>query len=139
MAKIEVNTEINAKVEKVYSVVDDVPNFPNWNVVIREMNETEPGVWFVKTNVGDITSKRIEDVPNERVTDEQTGPMSKMGYIFNPKGDITEVTLWAEFDDEAMSFVLEKAGEIFLKCLKHYVEYLESEGDPDSYDKNSAL
>ena len=127
--------EINASPKKVYEIIENRPNFPKWNITVKEMTELEPDKWLAKTTVGDITSIRIEAVPYEKFTDEQDGPMKKMGYIFKPKGDGTEATLWAEFDDEKDEKMLGRAGEIFLDCLKKYVEYLETGGNPNNYKK----
>jgi len=52
-----------------------------------------------------------------------------------PKGDITSVTLWAEFEKEENEKMLVRAGEIYLESLKRYAEFLEEGGDPSKYDK----
>jgi len=44
------------------------------------------GNYFFKTNVGDITSQRVETVPPERVSATQEGsPMTSIGYVLKPK------------------------------------------------------
>ena len=135
LPRVERKIDINATAKKIYEIIDDRQNFPRWNIVVNEMREIEPDKWFAISNVGDITATRIEAVPYEKFTDEQDGPMTKMGYIFKPKGDITEVTLWGEFEDPNQEVVLGKAGEIFLESLKKYVDYLESGGNPEEYKK----
>ncbi|MFX0070651.1 MAG: SRPBCC family protein [Candidatus Hermodarchaeota archaeon] len=135
MPRVDRKTIINAPPKNVYAIIEDRPNFPKWNVVIKEMTELETDKWAVKSTVGDLTSTRIEAVPYEKLTDEQDGPMTKMGYIFKPEGNGTEVTLWGEFDEPSMEMVLGKAGEFFLECLKKYAEYLEAGGNPEDYKK----
>jgi len=58
-----------------------------------------------------------------------------MGYVLAPKGNGTEATLWAEFDDQSQEKILLKAGEVLLNSLKKYAEYIESGGNPAEYKK----
>ncbi len=135
MPRVDRKIDIDAPPKKVYGIIEDRSGFPKWNIVVKEMTEIEPDKWFVKSTVGDITSVRIEAVPYEKLTDEQDGPMKKMGYIFKPKGNGAEVTLWGEFDDASMEKMLGKAGEVFLGCLKKYAEFLEAGKNPEEYKK----
>ena len=90
----------------------------------------------MKTTVGDFTSTRSETVENEKISYIiEGGVFNKMGYSVTPKGDGTEATLWAEFEDESQEKILLKAGEILLDCLKKYADYLEGGGNPDEYKK----
>ena len=93
--------------------------------------------YFLKTNVGDITNTEVENVPNEKMTSTQEGsPMQKIGYIFEPKGNSTLVTLWAEFELDDQKEIMEMAGDLFLKSLKVYTDYLSSGGNPEEYKKS---
>ena len=56
--------------------------------------------------------------------------MQKIGYIFTPKENSVIVTLWTEFELEDQRFVLDMAGDLFLKSLKVYVDFLTSGGNP---------
>ena len=137
MPKLELQILLNASVDKVYEVLNDYMSLPIWNIVVTEIEQLEPKKYFLKTNVGDVINTEIENVPKVRMTSVQEGsPMQKIGYIFNPKGDKVEVTLWTEFELEDQRGVLEMAGDLFLKSLKVYMEHLESGGKPEEYKKS---
>ena len=77
---------------------------------VTEIEQLEPKKYFLKTNVGDVINTEIENEPKVRMTSVQEGsPMQKIGYIFNPKGENVEVTLWTEFELEDQRGVLEMA------------------------------
>ena len=137
MPKLDRKVLLNMPVDKVYNILNDFLGLPIWNIVVSEASEIEKDVYFFKTNVGDVTNYVIENVPNERMTSRQEGdtPMQKIGYIFDPKGDQVEVTLWTEYELEDQESVLEIAAEMFLKSLKVYVEHILSGGDPKTYKK----
>ncbi len=136
MPRAEREIEINAPPERVYGILEDSLSYPVWNIVVNEIKEIGPDKYFSKTNIGEITSTIKEQVPNKRISSTQEGsPMTAYGNILEPKGDITSVTLWAEFEDEKDEKMLVRAGEIYLKSLKKYAEYLEEGGDPKAYDK----
>jgi len=136
MPRLEQKREMNAPVERVYEILNDLMILPRWNIVVTEISELEKDKYFVKSNVGDLTNIVIENIPNERITSDQEGsPMTKLGYILASKGEGVEVTLWGEFDEEAMRTVLEMAGELFLKSLKVYVDHVMAGGNPEEYEK----
>ena len=86
--------ELKAPVEKVYGVLNNYMGLPIWNIVVKEIEQLEPKKYFIKSNVGDIMNIEIENIPNERMTSIQEGsPMEKIGYIFKPLGDKTEVII----------------------------------------------
>ena len=137
MPKLEIKIELNAPVEKVYEILNDYMGLPIWNIVVREVERLEPKKYFIKSNVGDIMNIEIENIPNERMTSLQEGsPMEKIGYIFKPLDDKTEVTLWTEFELENQRSVLKIAGDLFLKSLKVYVDYIMAGGNPEEYKKS---
>lgn len=136
MPQIERKTEIKSTAEKIYKILDTPLDMAKWNLVVKEIEEIESDKYFVKSNVGDITAKITEKVPNKKISETQEGsPLKEMGYILNPKGDVVEVTLWGKFDDPEQEQILGIAGEVFLKSLKKYAEYLENGGDPGEYKK----
>jgi uncharacterized protein YndB with AHSA1/START domain len=140
MPRLEQKREINAPVERVYEILNDLMILPRWNIVVTEISELEKDKYFVKSNVGDLTNTVIENIPNERITSDQEGsPMTKLGYILTPKGEGVEVTLWGEFDEEAMRTVLEMAGDLFLKSLKVYVDHVTTGGNPEEYEKKLSV
>jgi len=67
---------------------------------------------------------------------QEGSPMQKIGYVFEPKGDTTAITLWAEFELEDQRGVMEMAGDLFLKSLKVYSDYLSAGGNPEEYKKS---
>ena len=137
MPIIEKKIEIKASVEKVYEILNDYMSLPRWNIVVTEIEQLESKKYFLKTNVGDVTNIEIENIPREKMTSIQEGsPMKKIGYIFELKGDVTIVTLWAEFELEDQRMIMEMAGDLFLKSLKVYVDYLVAGGNPEEYKKS---
>ncbi len=137
MPRIERKVEIKAPVNKVFDILDEPEKFSIWNITVKEVEIIEPKKkGFVKSTVGDFTSTRTETVPNDKISYIiDGGAFNKMGYSVAPKGDGTEATLWAEFDDASQEKMLLKAGEILLECLKKYAEYIENGGNPDEYKK----
>jgi len=137
MPSIELKIEIDSPVKKIYEILNDYLALPRWNIVVSESTQLEPKKYFFKTNVGDVTNTEIENVPLEKMTSIQEGsPMQKLGYIFEDKGDSTIVTLWAEFELEDQRTIMEMAGDLFLKSLKVYADYLSSGGNPEEYKKS---
>ncbi len=137
MPTVEKEIEIKASVEKVYDVLNDYMSLPKWNIVVTEIEQLESKKYFLTTNVGDVTNIEIENIPHEKMTSIQEGsPMKKIGYIFEPKGDATIVTLWAEFELEDQRMIMEMAGDLFLKSLKVYMDYIVAGGDPEEYKKS---
>ncbi len=137
MPIVEKKIELKASVEKVYEILNDYMGLPRWNIVVNESEQLESKKYFFKTNVGDVTNIEIENIPHEKITSIQEGsPMKKIGYIFEPKGDVTKVTLWTEFELEDQRMIMEMAGDLFLKSLKVYIDYLVAGGDPEDYKKS---
>ncbi len=137
MPKLEMKIELKAPVEKVYGILNDYMGLPIWNIVVKEIEQLEPKKYFIKSNVGDIMNIEIENIPNKRMTSIQEGsPMEKIGYIFKPLGDKTEVTIWTEFELENQRSVLGIATDLFLKSLKVYVDYIMAGGKPEEYKKS---
>lgn len=133
----EQKKEIPSPVEKVYEILNNYLDLPRWNIVVTECTQLESKKYFLKTNVGDITNIEVENIPLEKMTSIQEGsPMQKIGYIFEPKGDTTVVTTWAEFELEDQREVMEMAADLFLKSLKVYVDYLNAGGNPEEYKKS---
>jgi uncharacterized protein YndB with AHSA1/START domain len=136
MPKVERTIDIAASQDKIWQIVDDDDDYARWNIVVNEVTKLGEGNYFFKTNVGDITSTRVETVPPERLSATQEGsPMTSLGYSLKPKGDAVEATIWAEFDDASQESILGIAGEMLLKSLKKYAEYLEAGGNPDEFSK----
>lgn len=136
MPRLERKLDIKASAQTIFNILDDTLNYPKWNIVVNEMKEIGPEKHFAKTNVGDVISTRTETVLNEKISTKQEGsPMTEMGYILKPKGNVVEATIWAEFELADQEMILGMAGEIFLKSLKKYAEYLEAGDNPAEFKK----
>ena len=136
MPRTERKLEIKASDKNIFGILEDEMNMPKWNIVVNEVKKIGQEKYFLKTNVGDVTSTRVEHVPYKKISATQEGsPMTSLGYILTPKDDLTEVILWAEYDDPDQEGLLGMAGDIFLKSLKKYAEYLEAGGNPDEFKK----
>jgi uncharacterized membrane protein len=137
MPRIEKKHILNAPIEKVYEILNDYDSLPVWNIVVNEVSEIEPKKYFLKTNVGDITNTEIENIPNEKMTSIQEGsPMEKIGYIFESRGENTEVTIWTEFELENQKSVLDIAADLFMKSLVVFIDFIMAGGNPQDYKKN---
>lgn len=136
MPKVEKTIDIAASQEKIFEIVENDDDYARWNIVVNEVTKLGEGNYFFKTNVGDLTSTRVETVPPERVSATQEGsPMTSIGYVLKPKGEVVEATIWSEFDDPNQEPILGIAEEMLLKSLKKYAEYLESGGNRDEFNK----
>ena len=136
MPRVEKVVDISASQDKIFKIIDEDNDYPRWNIVVNEVKELGPGNYFFKTNVGDVTSTRMETKPPESLYARQEGsPMTSLGYVLKPKGNVVEATIWAEFDDASQEAMLGIAGEMLLKSLKKYAEYLENGGNPAEFSK----
>lgn len=136
MPRVEKTIDISAPQDKIFKIIDNDNDYARWNIVVNEVTELGPGNYFFKTNVGDITSTRIETNPPVSLSATQEGsPMTSLGYVLKPKGDGVEATIWAEFEDASQEPILGIAGEMLLKSLKKYAEYLEAGGNPEEFSK----
>lgn len=136
MPRVEKTIDIAAPQNKIFEIIDDDDNYAKWNIVVNEVTKLGEGNYFFKTNVGDVTSTRLETNPPNSLSASQEGsPMTSLGYVLKPKENVVEATIWAEFEDASQEPVLGIAGEMLLKSLKKYAEYLEQGGNPDKYSK----
>ena len=137
MPRIEKKHLLTAPVEKVYEILNNYDSLPVWNIVVNEVSEMEPKKYFLKTNVGDIINTEIENIPLKKMTSTQEGsPMEKIGYIFESKGEKTEVTIWTEFELESQMSVLDIAADLFMKSLVVFIDFIMEGGNPEDYEKN---
>jgi len=136
MPKVERKVDIKAPQKTIFKIIDDDDDYARWNIVVNEVKKLGKGNYFFKTNVGDVTSTRIKtDPPNSLSATQEGSPMTSLGYILKPKGEIVEATIWAEFDDANQEPILGIAGEMLLKSLKKYAEFLASGGKPAEFKK----
>ena len=139
--RVEKKIEINSTTKKLYDIVMDGQNAPRWNPVLTNVIEKEEGQKFLlKSDVGEILIVDTESVENEHVTWRmENSDMNSIGYIVEPKGDLTEVTIWTEFENKKLRKGYEKVADLVLKGLKNYVDFLEEGGDPEDFDKKQLM
>ncbi len=139
--RYEKNIEIRSTPKRIYDIVIDSEIVTKWNIGVNEIQEKEEGKNFLlKTNVGDILIVDWEQVENEHVTwHMKNSDMNSIGYIFNPKGDMVETILWVDFDNKKLRKSFEKVGDLTLKSLKNFVDFLEEGGDAEDYDKKQLM
>lgn len=136
LPRVERKIEINASQKKIFDILDDNNLGPKWNLAVNEVTEISEGKFTVKSTIGDFTSTRIETIANEKLTLKiEGGIFNTIVYILAPKGDMVEVIIWGEFNNEKNEKILMKAGEIVLEGLKRFAEFLEEGGNPDDFDK----
>ena len=130
---------IKASATTIFKIIDNDDDYARWNLVVKKVQKLGEGKYLFKSTVGDVHSTRVETVPNKKVSAKQEGsPITALGYILNPKGDVVETTLWSEFDDPDQEMVLGVAADMFIECLKKYAEYIEAGGNPEDFNKRKA-
>ena len=138
--RLEKKIEIKSSVSKIYEVVRDEDVVSLWNPSVDSVSQPAEDKFLLKTSIGDLNIVSWETVENERATwTLDMSNINQIGYILNPKGDLVEVTLWLDFDNKKHKKGYVKVGELVLKGLKRYVEFLEEGGDPKEYDKKAIL
>lgn len=136
MPRVERKIEIKAPQKNIFNILNDNMIGPKWNLAVNEITKISETEYAVKSTVGDFNTIRTETVEPEKLSmNIKGGIFSSMGYILKPKNNMVEVTLWGEFEDEKNEKILVKAGELLLKCLKNFAEFLEEGGNPDDFDK----
>ena len=139
MARIERKVDIKSSPNKIYEILNDPSSEEVWNITVKKNDIINPDKFALKTTVGDMIANVTERIPGERITfTMEGGPFDKMGYILTSKGDGTDATIFAEFEDETRAPVLEIAGEMLLESLRKFAEYKEAGGDIDQFNKKKA-
>ncbi len=139
--RLEKKIEINQTPENLYKIVADGQIATRWNPTLNEVVEKEEGQKFLlKSSVGDILIVDTESVENEHITwHMENSDVDSIGYIVEPKGDMTEVTIWTEFENKKLRKGYEKVADLVLKGLKNYVDFIEEGGDPEDFDKKQLM
>jgi hypothetical protein len=139
MPKVEIETDAKASPKTIYDILLNGDDFEvKWNLTVNDLKSIGPNKWEVKSTLGDLTSTRVEEVENERISLDIDGSIfTKMGYILKPKGDMTNVRCWGEFENEKNEKILTSAGGMLLESLKRFVEFVEEGGDPEDFDKKA--
>ena len=101
LTRIERKIEIKTSPKKIYDILNNDELETIWNITVNESTTIAPDKYSVKSTVGDFTSTVTERLENEKISYSMEGSaFSKLGYIVSPKGDGSEVSIWAEIDDE---------------------------------------
>ncbi len=139
--RMEKKIEIKSSPKRIYDILIDAEIITKWNPGVNEITEKKEGEeFFLKSSIGDILIVGWEQVENESATwHMKNSTMNSLGYVLQPKGDIVETTLWADMDSEKLAKGYEKVGELTLKCLKNFVDFLEEGGDPEDFDKKKLI
>jgi len=136
LTRIERKIEIKTSPKKIYDILNNDDLETVWNIVVSESTTIAPDKYSIKSTVGDFISTVTERLENEKISYSMEGSaFSKMGYILAPKGDGSEVSIWAEIEDEKQEKMLLKAAEILLEGLKKFADFMEEGGNPDEFDK----
>ena len=139
--RMEKKIEIKSSPKRIFDILIDAEIITKWNIGVDEIKDKEEGKEFhLKSSIGDIIIVDWEQVENESVTwHMKDSIMNSIGYILEPKGDIVETTLWVDMDSEKLAKGYEKVGELTLKALKNFVDFLEEGGDPEDFDKKQIM
>ncbi len=139
--RMEKKIEIKSSPKRIYDILIDAEIITKWNLGVDEITEKEEGREFhLKSSIGDIFIVDWEQVENEYVTwHMKNSTMNSLGYILEPKGDIVETTLWVDLDNKKLAKGYEKVGELTLKALKNFVDFLEEGGNAEDFDKKQLM
>ena len=139
--RMEKKIEIKSSPKRIYDILIDADIIMKWNPGVDEITEREEGKeFFLKSSIGDILIVDWEQVENKSATwHMKDSNMNSIGYILEPKGDLVETTLWVDLDDEKKAKGYDKVGNLTLKSLKNFIEFLEDGGDPEDFDKRQLL
>jgi hypothetical protein len=139
--RFEKKIEINSSPKRIYDIVTDAEILTKWNLGVDSIEDREEGKNFLlKSGVGDILITDWETKENEFATwHMRDSEMDSIGYIMKPKGDHVETTLWVDYENKKLKKSFEKVGDLTLKSLKNFVEFIEDGGNPEEYDKKQLM
>lgn len=138
--RIEIKTKINSSAKKIYGIVIDGENTPNWNLIVDEFSEIEGGKSLLKTKERNITIVNSEFIENRSVILEiEEKEINSIGYLIEQEFKEVIVTFWIDFDNEKQAIGFNKFGVIILRSLKNYIDFLEEGGDPKDFIKKQIL
>lgn len=139
MPRIERKIEIESSPEGIFNIVMDAGVVSRWNPAVDEAEVGTDNI-LLKTNLGNLNIINTESVENKSMTTQmEEGNINSIGYILTPKKDKTEVMLWSEFNDKKYTKTYKNVGDLVLKSLKRYSEFIKGGGNPEDFDKKQLL
>lgn len=139
MPKVERKIKIESSPEKIYNILKDGINTPKWNPTVSAIR-FEDKITRLNTDFGPMKIVNAEYDKNKSTAwFMEKSNMNSMGYVLTPKKKATEVTVWAEFDDKELLKLFKKNSDLLLTGLEKYVNFLETGGNSDHYDKWEVL
>lgn len=139
--RLEKKIEIKSTPKRIFDIIIDGEIVTKWNIGVNDIQEKKEGKNFLlKTDVGEILIVDWDQAENEHVTwHMKNSDMNSIGYSLNPKGDMVETTLWVDFDNKKLRKSFETVGDLTLKSLKNFVDFLEEGGDLEDFDKKQLI
>ena len=139
MPRIERKIEVESSPESIFNIVMDVGVISRWNPAVDDA-EVETDKMLLKTNLGNLNVINIENVENKSLTLQlEKGNINSIGYILTSKKEKTEVMLWSEFNDKKYTKTYKNVGDLVLRGLKRYSEFIEEGGNPEDFDKKQLV
>ena len=136
MPKIERKIKVESTPEQIYNIIKDGINTPKWNLTVSAIS-FEGDITKLESDYGSLKIIKAERERNKFVSwFMEESNMNSIGYILTPKKeDVTEVSVWIEYDDKSFSKLFKKNGDLVLTGLKSYAEFIEKGGDSEAYNK----
>jgi len=139
MPRIERKIEVESSPESIFNIVMDADIISRWNPAVDD-SEVETDKMLLKTNLGNLNVINIENVENKSLTLQlEEGNINSIGYILTSKKEKTVVMLWSEFNDKKYTKTYKNVGDLVLRGLKRYSEFIEEGGNPEDFDKKQLV
>jgi carbon monoxide dehydrogenase subunit G len=134
--RIERKIDIESSPESIFNIVMDANIISRWNPAVDDAEVSADSI-LLKTNLGSLNVINTESKENESLAIKiEGGNISSIGYNLTPKKDKTEVMLWSEFTDKKYTKTYKNVGDLVLRGLKRYSEFIEGGGTPEDFEKN---
>jgi hypothetical protein len=140
MTRIESKTEIRSTPKKIYEALTNPSLITKWNITIKELNQLTPDKFEIKSTIGDFISTITERVENKRISFNVDNPdYNAYGYILKTKGEVTELSYWADYKIVEHKKILKRYQIHHLNNVKNFIDFVEDGGNPDDFNKNQIL
>ena len=139
MPRIERKIEVESSPESIFNIVMDTDIISRWNPAVDDAEVSTDNI-LLKTNLGSLNVINTESIENESLVIQiEGGNINSIGYSLTPKKDKTEVRLWSEFNDKKYTKTYKNVGDLVLRGLKRYSEFIEEGGNPEDFDKKQLV